>query len=190
MSELPTLHYDFGSPYAYLAVERAAGVFGFEPRLSPIVLGVIFRTRGYGSWLHTPERDRNIAEIEQRAERYGLPPIAWQPDWPPNTLQAMRAAIWAERYDLGPAFTHAVFRAEFAEGRDVTDPAVLREIADSVGLPGAELEAATTAPELKEELKRSTAAAQEAGVNGVPTVVVGDTLFFGDDQLERAAAAA
>ena len=44
----PTLFYDLGSPYAYLAVERAPAVLGVKPRLEPVLVGGIFALRGHG----------------------------------------------------------------------------------------------------------------------------------------------
>ncbi len=74
--DLPTLYFDLGSPYAYLATERAAAVLGVEPRLQPVLVGGIFLERGHGSWGETDERAARIGEIGERAERYGLPPMA------------------------------------------------------------------------------------------------------------------
>src|SRR5690349_25053450 len=74
----PTLYFDLGSPYAYLAGERACRVLGIEPRFEPILVGGIFIERGHGSWAHTDERAQRLAEIEARGERYGLPPLSWQ----------------------------------------------------------------------------------------------------------------
>jgi 2-hydroxychromene-2-carboxylate isomerase len=82
MMAAPNLYFDLASPYAYLAVARARDVFGVEPELEPILPGAIFGMRGHASWALTPERDRNVAEIERRAARYGLPPLAWPRDWP------------------------------------------------------------------------------------------------------------
>src|SRR4051794_5353528 len=97
----PTLYYDLGSPYAYLATERAAEVLGVEPRLQPVLVGGIFVARGHGSWSQTSDRESRIAEVEERAAAYGLPPLRWPEGWPNNTLAAMRAAIWAERLGAG-----------------------------------------------------------------------------------------
>ena len=92
---MATLYFDLGSPYAYLSVQRAAAVLGAAPHLQPVLAGAIFNHRGHGSWGHADTRAANQAEIEARAARYGLPPIQWPPGWPPNTLQAMRAMVWA-----------------------------------------------------------------------------------------------
>jgi 2-hydroxychromene-2-carboxylate isomerase len=188
MAVAPMLFYDLGSPYAYLAVERAETVLGLRPHLHPTLLGPIFALRGWGSWAHTGTRAAQQAEIAARAERYGLPPVAWPPGWPPNTLQAMRAVVWAETRDRGEAYARAAFRAAFVHGRDLGDPATLADVASEVGLPAAELPAALQDPEVKDALRACTQHAIDLGVRGVPTLATaGGTLVFGDDRLEEGA---
>jgi 2-hydroxychromene-2-carboxylate isomerase len=184
MASLPTLFYDLGSPYAYLAVERAGSVLGVEPRLEPVLLGAIFSLRGHGSWSQTAMRAENVAEVEARTARYGLPPVRWPPGWPPNTLAAMRACSWA-----GEEFARVAFRRAFAEGDDLSDRAVLARIAEEAGVDPRAMLAAIETPEIKDRLKAATAAAWERGVTGVPTVLADGRLFYGDDRLEEAAEA-
>jgi 2-hydroxychromene-2-carboxylate isomerase len=186
-TDSPTLYYDLGSPYAYLAVERAAGVLGAEPRLQPILVGGIFVERGHGSWAHTPEREARIREIEERAARYGLAPLAWPPGWPNNTLQAMRAAIWAQGIGAGAEFARAGFRRAFAEGRDLSRLEEVVAIAASIGLPAEDLSVAIAEQATKDRLREATARAWEKGVRGVPSTEVDGEVFFGDDRLEQAA---
>jgi len=127
-----------------------------------------------------------MAEVERRAAAYGLPPLGWPADWPPNTLAAMRAAVWAEREGRGAPFAHAAFRRAFAEGADLADPRVLADIAVAVGLDGTALGGAIAAPDVKDDLRARTEAALDLGVRGVPTLAVGDRLLYGDDRLEEA----
>jgi 2-hydroxychromene-2-carboxylate isomerase len=183
----PILYYDLGSPYAYLAVERATGVLGVEPRLEPILVGGIFAQRGYGSWAHTAERSRRIAEVEARAERYGLPPVSWPPRWPNNTLNAMRAAIWADRIGEGRRFALAAFRHAFTEGADLSRRGAVVAVAVSVGLPGEQILEAIGRQETKDALREATARAWNRGVVGVPCLEVEGEVFYGDDRLEAAA---
>jgi len=185
----PQLFFDLGSPYAYLALERAAGVLGVEPVLEPIVLGPIFALRGHGSWAHTDTRASNVAEVERRAAAAGLPPVAWPPGWPPNTLHAMRAVLWAGHLGRRDAFAREAFHHAFVRGADLGDDAALREVARIVGLPDADLEGAIADPAVKQELKDRTARAIDLGVRGVPSVAAAGRLFYGDDRLEEAAAA-
>ncbi len=79
---------------------------------------------------------------------------------------------------------------EFAWGDDISDLDVLSACAEGAGLDGAAMGAAIAEPSIKEALKQATQAAWDAGVRGVPSVRVRDAVFYGDDHLEAAAAAA
>ena len=184
----PVLYFDLGSPYGWLALERAADVLGVEPELEPILLGGIFQRRGWGSWALTERRAEGIAEVERRAAAYGLPAVAWPPGWPGNMLAAMRAAVWAKGRGRGREFALAAYRLAFVEGADLADLAVLAEAARIAGLAGeGEVATAIQDPAVKAALRDATDAAWEAGVRGVPTVRVGADCFWGDDRLEEAA---
>ena len=183
----PVLYFDLGSPYAYLAAERAEDALGVEVRFQAVLLGAIFAHRGWGSWSQTPERAKNIAEIERRAKAYGLPEVRWPPQWPANTLKAMRAAVWADEESAGKAFARAAFRAAFLHGRDLGEVDAIAEAGESVGLRAKDLEAALEAERVKDRLKKATADALAEGVRGVPSLRIGARVFYGDDQLSAAA---
>lgn len=179
------LYFDFGSPYAYLAVARAEAVLGRSPVLRPVLLGAIFKARGFGSWSLTPQRDLRVGEIEARAARYGLPPLRWPPGWPLNGLSPMRAAVWAQEQGALNEFARAVYDHQFVRGEDTSKVEKLAAIAGEAGLPGEELEAAISSQPIKDLLRARTDDAWARGVRGVPTVAVGPTLIYGDDQLEQ-----
>jgi 2-hydroxychromene-2-carboxylate isomerase len=185
-SPVPQLYFDLGSPYAYLALERAESVLG-QVTLEPVLVGAIFGWRGWGSWALTDDRLSGMSEIERRAREYGLPPMSWPAAWPANALVAMRCALWATRHRRVAQFAHEVGRRQWSQAADITDLEVLGAAAAAAGLDAAEMLAAVTTPELKEQLRSVTERAWEVGVRGVPTVRVGDALFFGDDRLEEAA---
>ncbi|HET9185885.1 MAG TPA: DsbA family protein, partial [Solirubrobacterales bacterium] len=126
MSARAVFYFDLGSPYAYLSAERISGLFaeaGLEqPEWQPILLGGLFARFDRGSWAQTPARAEGMAEIERRAQAYGLPPLAWPEPWPGNMLVAMRAATFAKQTGRTVSFALAAFRQAFAAGRDLTDP--------------------------------------------------------------------
>lgn len=179
------LYFDLGSPYAHLAVARAERVLGRPPVLRPVLLGAIFQARGFGSWSQSAQREGRIAELEARAERYSLPPFSWPSGWPLDGLAAMRACVWAEERGALDRFVHASFEHEFGRGEDISGVTALAAIATEVGLPGAELQAAVAAAPVKARLRELTEEAWERGVRGIPTIAVGATLIYGDDQLEQ-----
>src|SRR3954454_23245887 len=147
-----TVYFDLGSPYSYLTVERAAGVLGAEPELAPVLAGAIFAARGRGSWFATAERDANVAELERRARACGLPALAWPPEEPPHTLDAMRAAVWAGRAGRLREFALAAFGVAFADGRDLRARDALRAAAQAADPGAGDLDAALADPAVKAEL--------------------------------------
>ena len=189
MDVIAALFFDLGSPYAYLTFARAPAVLGAQPELRPIVVGPVFAHRGSDTWGRSPARAENMAEVARRAAAYGLPPVRWADGWPQNTLRAMRAVLWAQREGCGEAVVCGGFHAAFAQGRDLSDLATLRDVVARAGLPADALETAIADPSIKDELKQRTTAAIALGVRGVPVVQIGDALFYGDDRLEEAAAA-
>lgn len=188
-SDRPVFYYDLGSPYSYLAAERVNNVLPEVPLWQPVLLGAIFQARGFGSWSQTDERDAGIAEVERRAREYGLPELRWPDPWPGNTLTAMRAATFAKQTGRAVAFSLAAFRQAFAGGRDLTDvdnvllAAAACELHPRAVLKGIEMQS------VKDELRAVTDDAIARGVTGVPSIAVGEQVFWGDDKLEEAAAA-
>jgi 2-hydroxychromene-2-carboxylate isomerase len=185
----PIFFYDLGSPYSWLAAERIHHVLPVVPLWQPILLGGIWKQTGGRSWAITDQRDEGMREVERRADEYGLLPVRWPAEWPTNTLQAMRAAVFAQQAGRAVAFSLAAFRQAFAAGRDLSDldnvliAAAACELHPNAVIKGIELTST------KERLRAATQDAYDRGVRGVPTVVVGDELFWGDDRLEDAAAA-
>jgi 2-hydroxychromene-2-carboxylate isomerase len=189
-----TFFYDLGSPYAYLAAERVNGLFaeaGAEPpEWQPILLGGLFQRFGRSSWGEGPGREAGMRECERRAAEYGLAEIRWPEPWPGNTLQAMRVATYAKEIGRAVSFSLAAFRQAFAAGRDLTDPEnVLLAAASSEMHPRA-IEAAAGRDAIKTTLRDATERAGDLGVRGVPSILVGEEVFWGDDRLADAAAAA
>lgn len=102
----------------------------------------------------------------------------------------MRVATFATEIGRGVSLPLAAFRQAFAAGRDLSDPENVYVAAASAELHPRALKAAVGRDSIKARLRAVTEAAADAGVTGVPAVVVGDDVFWGDDQLEAAAAAA
>jgi 2-hydroxychromene-2-carboxylate isomerase len=184
-----TFYFDVGSPYAYLAAARVDRVLPGPVQWQPVLLGGLFKLTGRSSWAlgDYRRRQRGMAEIERRARGYGLAPIVWPDPWPNDYLTAMRVVTYAFRVGLGRDVVARAFGDAFVRGRDLSIRAHLLDAASRAGLDRAEAEAATQDPRIKAALREATEAAHARGVFGVPTVAVGDELFWGDDRLGSAA---
>src|ERR1700760_3793691 len=188
MAERATFYYDLGSPSASLSAERISGLFtaaGLEqPEWQPILLGGLFRHFDRGSWALTEARAEGIAEIEERAARYGMPPIVWPDPWPGEMLNAMRVATFAKQTGRTVSFSLAAFRQAFAAGKELSELDNVMIAAAACELPPRALESAIKTKGVKDALREATDAAAAAGVFGVPAVQVGEEIFWGDDRLE------
>ena len=194
MSGPAVFYFDLGSPYAYLAAERIAAVFeqagAEQPEWQPVLLGGLFKRFGRGSWADGPERESGMRAVERRAQSYGLPPVRWPEPWPGDTLVAMRTATFAKQVGRTVAFSLAAFRQAFAAGRDLSEPDNVFVAAAASELHPRALQTAIARDAIKLRLRQATDRAGDRGVVGVPAIVVEAQVFWGEDRLEEAAAAA
>jgi 2-hydroxychromene-2-carboxylate isomerase len=185
-----TFYFDLGSPFAYLATERLDELLPEPIAWQPILLGGLFKLNGRSSWAlgDAGGREAGIAEVQRRAQEYGLPPLRWPDPWPSDYLFAMRLATFAFQVGRGRELTTRAFRAAFQEGLDLSIPERILDVAADVGLDREAAAAATSDLTVKVTLRAATDAAHARGVIGVPTLAIADELFWGDDRLADAAA--
>jgi len=183
---MPTLEffYDFVSPYSYLAstrVEALAARTGAALRWRPFLLGGVLKATGNRAPIETVAKGRHMwLDLERWSRRLEVP-FRRPTTFPFGSILALRAALAAAPADQ-PKATHAIYRAAWADGRDIADPAVLTAILSEAGLDGAALVAA--APSMKEALAAQTQEAVDRGTYGAPTFFVGTELFVGNDRLD------
>jgi len=186
----PVFYYDFNSPFAYLAAERVNHVLPVVPEWQPISFGHVLKDSGRTPWSLSDEREQGQREVERRAAARNLPEIRWIDGWPRATysLLPLRAAVFAQQAGRAVSFSLAAFRQFFAAGRTLAEldnvliAAAASELHPRAVTKGIESRA------VKDALREATDRALELGVVGVPTVAIGERLFWGDDRLEEAAA--
>jgi 2-hydroxychromene-2-carboxylate isomerase len=190
MSE-PVFYYDFNSPFAYIAAHRVDDVLPARPRWQPIAFAFLLIAHEREPWSFDVEnRGATMQDCERRAAALGLP-LSWPDGWPQQSysLLPLRASVLAERAGVLREFSRAAFRRHFSEPDGVKEIGGVLAAAAEAGLDPDEVRAHVGDDDVKQVVKDATDAAIELGVFGVPTVQVSDELFWGDDQLEDAAAA-
>src|SRR5688500_1131201 len=193
MAEQPVFFYDFYSPFSYLAAERVNSVMPVVPEWRPISFGHILKESGRRPWSFDQgeDHDAHWDAIDGRAAERGLPSVRRPAGWPIDTYSVIgaRAATFAKASGRVVAFSLALFRQIFAGGRTLDEETVLIAGAACELHPNA-LVKGLESRTVKDELVRSTTDAYALGVRGVPTLAVNGELYWGDDRLEDAAAAA
>lgn len=185
----PVFYYDAFSPYAYMAAERIDRLIP-QADWRPIEAFALFELNGRKSWVFSDERTARMAEVEQRAAGYGLPPILWPDRFPADLHGLATAATVAKRAGRERELALGVWRAIYASGVDASTPRELGRIATEAGLDPDHLLHAMHEPEAEDELRARIEEAHRLGVPGVPAVVVDGEVFWGDDRLAEAAEAA
>jgi 2-hydroxychromene-2-carboxylate isomerase len=183
--------FDFGSPNAYLAwklLPAIAARHGARVNLLPCLLGGIFKATGnqapaiaFGGI--KGKMDYELLEMRRFIAAHDLSAFRFNPHFPVNTLLLMRGMIAAQRVGVGEVYLDTMLKGMWEEGLKLDDPAVFVAAANTVGLPGEALLAATGDAEVKAELTANTEAAVARGTFGIPTFFVGEEIFFGKDRL-------
>ena len=189
----PQFMFDFGSPNAFLsheaipAIEQRTGV-KFE--YVPVLLGGIFKATNNKSPAETlagvkNKREFHAIETERFVKRFHVKPYTWNPFFPINTLNLMRAAIAAQFEGVFEKYVAAAFHHMWEEPKKMDDPEVAAKALTASGLDAAKLFARAGDADIKARLIENTQSAVERGAFGSPTFFVGTEMFFGKEQLRE-----
>jgi 2-hydroxychromene-2-carboxylate isomerase len=193
VSKRPQFMFDFGSPNAFLsheaipAIEQRTGV-KFE--YVPILLGGIFKATNNKSPAETlagvkNKPEFNALETERFVKRFKVEPYVWNPFFPVNTLNLMRAAIAAQFEGVFERYVEAAFHHMWREPKKMDDLEVAAKALSASGLDGAKLLTRAQDADVKARLIENTQSAVERGAFGSPTFFVGNEMFFGKEQLRE-----
>jgi len=185
--------FDFGSPNAFLSHEAIPAIetrTGLKFEYVPILLGGIFKATNNKSPAESlagvkNKREFHVIETQRFIKRFQVQPFVWNPFFPVNTLNLMRAAVAAQLEGVFEAYVEAAFHHMWREPKKMDDPEVAAKALSSSGLDGAKLLARAQEPEVKAKLIENTQSAVERGAFGSPTFFVGSEMFFGKEQLRE-----
>jgi 2-hydroxychromene-2-carboxylate isomerase len=182
--------YGLGSRYSYLAstqLEPLAAETGCDVRWRPLFSGDLFAARGRDPFAGPPVSGQydwayRRRDAERWAEYYGVP--YREPDdvtYDPRPLAL--AATAAARLGAVEPFSRRLFQAVFVDGAWPLDDEVCAALAREVGLDRGAFRRALADPKTAAQLAATVEEAAARGVFGVPSFVLGDEVYFGNDRL-------
>jgi len=189
MAKTVEFYFDVGSPASYLAWTQLPGICAQHGAIlvfKPMLLGGIFQATGNASPASIPAKGRYTSiDFQRYAGRYDVP-FHFNPHFPINTLNLMRAVIgvqikYPERFETMLA---ALFKALWVDQLNLNLPEVIAATVIGAGFQLEEIQALISDPQIKSALKDNTDQALARGVFGAPTMFVGDEMFFGQDRLD------
>lgn len=177
MTASPTLrwYFDFISPFSYLHWQKMRGLAAQQPvELVPILFAAVLNTHGQKGPAEIPgKREFTYRHVLWQARRQGIE-LVFPPAHPFNPITALRVCIAAGNT---PAAIDAIFNRIWAEGQAADSLDALAPVMEALGVT-ADVAASDA---VKAALRTNTDAALAAGVFGVPTLQIDDTLFWGND---------
>ena len=128
------------------------------------------------------DRKAMHAQMKARMDAEGLP--YGERTMTYNSRLAQELGKWADTQPGGEAIHDALFRAYFVEARDISQPTVLMDIAQHVGLPAAGAREVLEKRTFKDAVDADWKLSRQYGITGVPTFVVGNRGVVGAQPYE------
>jgi 2-hydroxychromene-2-carboxylate isomerase len=176
-------YFDFVSPFAYLQCEQLPALeTRLRIRYRPVLFAGLLKAHGHKGPAEIPAKRRfTYRFVVWQARKLGIP-LKFPAAHPFNPLPLLRLAIAA---DGDPEAVRRIFRFVWRDGRIGDLPIEWAELMSELALPDAATRIDT--PEVKDALRSNTDDALARGVFGVPTLAIGEQLFWGVDATAMAA---
>ncbi len=176
-------YFDFVSPFAYLQSEQLGSLGpGVSVRPRPVLFAGLLGASGQKGPAEIPaKRAFTYRYCIWRAKELGIG-FRFPPEHPFNPLPLLRLAVAC---DSTPDAVHRIFRFVWRDGRLPDLPIEWAELIAELDAHDADARIASA--DVKDELRRNTDEAIARGVFGVPTLAIGNELFWGSDATAMAA---
>lgn len=179
--------FDFSSPFAYLAstqIESVAARHQATVLYKPFLLGALFKTIGTPNVpLHAmPESKAHLFRMDlfRWADHWNVP-FTFASRFPMNSVKPLRLVLAAPENKRVPLI-HAIYRAYWVDDRDISSDDVLQDILVQQSFEAGFVRMASD-DRYRQALREATEEAERLGLCGVPSFLVGDQLFWGQDRL-------
>lgn len=191
------LIFDFASPNAYLVLPVLRDIVartGASLTITPCLLGGIFKATGNQAPFvaFAPVKgkmDYEMLETRRFIAAHKLTKFKMNPNFPINSITAIRGLIAAQNQGVADAYLDAVLAGFWEQGANMGHKGVIEEVLTTAGLDGPSLMEASGQDDVKATLMANTENAVARGVFGIPTFFVGEDMFFGKERLGQVEAA-
>ena len=182
-------YFDFGSPYAFLAhkeIRKLEKENSIKIKYKPILLGALLKLSGLKPLIDIPIKGKYmIRDCKLWAEKYNIE-FKFNNYFPIITLTLMRCVLVAEKEDFSENFINKVFDAIWKDGLNLNDNLIVEKLIKNLDINPKKFLLETTDAKIKDELKKRTDEAYDKGIYGVPSFIVNNKIFWGQDRLEFA----
>ena len=183
--------FDFGSPKTYLVYKLLPGIekrTNTKAEYVPVLLGGIFKSTNNVSPIESfktvPAKGKyDDLDTARFVKKHNIA-FNFNSNFPINTLNLMRGAIYAQENEIFDKYVEVVFKSMWVDNKKMDDLEVIQSVFLENGLPVKEIFEGTQDQKIKDKLIKNTSEAVEKGIFGAPSMLVEDELFFGKESLQ------
>tara|TARA_Y100001958_G_C21207809_1_gene533766 strand:+ start:787 stop:1392 length:606 start_codon:yes stop_codon:yes gene_type:complete len=183
--------FDFGSPKTYLVYKLLPGIekrTNIKAEYVPVLLGGIFKSTNNVSPIESfktvPAKGKyDDLDTERFVKKHDIA-FNFNSNFPINTLNLMRGAIFAQENGIFDKYVDVVFKSMWVDNQKMDDLEVVQSVFLKNKLPVKEIFEGTQDQKIKDKLIKNTSEAVEKGVFGAPSMLVNNELFFGKETLQ------
>ena len=183
--------FDFGSPKTYLVYKLLPGIekrTNIKAEFVPVLLGGIFKSTNNVSPIESfktvPAKGKyDDLDTARFVKKHNIA-FNFNSNFPINTLNLMRGAIYAQENEIFDKYVEVVFKSMWVDNKKMDDLEVIQTVFLENGLPVKEIFAGVQDQKIKDKLIKNTSEAVEKGIFGAPSMLVEDELFFGKESLQ------
>ena len=178
-------YFDFISPYSYLAHQKIKSIKNVNFNYKPVLVGGLHNLQGITEPAFIkPKLKHMINDCDLIAKKDKLNFI-WNSKFPINSLNIMRGYLFinSESRDL---YLNVMFDAYWKDNLNIANEEIIKTLIKKSKIEPISFFDSIKDPKIKEELKNVTQKAHDKEIFGVPTFVINNKIFWGQDRLEFA----
>ena len=179
-------YFDFGSPYSFLAHKKIIKIEkenSIKIKYKPVLLGGLLKSAGIKANADIPIKGKYmIRDCKLCAEQDGVQ-FKFNSYFPIITLNLMRCVLVAEKNNFKQNFVNKVFDAIWKDSLNLNDNLIVEKLLKNLDINPENFLMEAIEPKIKNELKKRTDEAYNNGIFGVPTFMINNKIFWGQDRL-------
>jgi len=180
-------YFDVGSPYSYLAhtqLKKYEKDTGEKVNYLPILVGGLHKLAGITAPGLIPIKAKYlIKDCKMWADKYKVKYL-FNRFFPIKTVNLMRACLVAEKENFLKEFVDKSFQAIWVDNLNLNDEKIFNKFMNSTDTFTNLFSNKFNDQKIKDELIKKTSDSFNKGIFGVPTFIVNEKMFWGQDRLD------
>jgi len=189
MIKIFEFYFDFASPYTFLAHKKILRVEkenNIKIKYVPVLLGGLLKLSGIKANVDIPIKAKYmIKDCKLTSEKNNIE-FKFNNYFPITSLNLMRGVIVAESEGYDKIFINKVFDSIWKHGLNLNDNLIFEKLLKNLDINPKKFLTKIIEPKIKDDLKKRTDEAFQKGIFGLPTFLVNNRIFWGQDRLEFA----